>query len=193
MTSALNELVGLVAPPAGPRPQIDWPGVESVLSFRLPADYKSVIETYGSGQFDAFLTLYQPVTPFLTIELGYQAKRQSEILAHLRASGSEHIPFVEGELLPVAGTDNGDTVYWVREDPNDPESWTITGNEARNTAWPRFPGGIADFLVAVLSRRTRFPIFPEDFPSRRPQFEPETEPDPVRVARLRAQGLYRDR
>jgi hypothetical protein len=132
------------------------------------------------------------VTPLLSIELGYQAMRQSEILAHLRASGLEHIPFSEGELLPVAGTDNGDTLYWVLEDPSDPESWTITGNEARNTVWPRFPGGIVDLLLAVLSRRTRFPIFPKNFPSRSPQFQPDGEPDPVLVARLRSQGLYRD-
>jgi hypothetical protein len=104
----------------------------------------------------------------------------------------EHIPFAEGELLPVAGTDNGDTLYWVIEDPNDPETWTITGNEARNTIWPRFPGGIADFLLAVFSRRTRFPIFPRDFPSRSPRFRSMGEPDPVRMARLRDQGLYRD-
>lgn len=191
MTPAFSELVDLVPPPPTPH-HIDWPGVERVLAFRLPADYKSVIEAYGPGQYDQFLTLLQPVSPFLTIDLGHHAKRQGEILAQLRASGQEDIPFTENELLPVAVTDNGDTVYWVLENPSDPQSWTITGNEARNTVWPRFPGGIADFLLAVLTRRTSFPIFPRDFPSRKPRFQAQGQSDPALVARLRAQGLYRD-
>jgi hypothetical protein len=192
MKSALDELIMLVPPRRGPRSDVDWPGVESVLGFRLPADYKTVIETYGPGQFDHFITLYQPVTPFLTIELAHQAKRANEILARLRAGGREHIPFAEGEIVPVAGTDNGDTVYWVLEDPRDPDSWTITAGAARNTHWPRFPGGIVDFLCAVLSRRTRLIIFPDNFPSDEPRFQPDGWPDPARIARLRSQGLYRD-
>ena len=191
--SALLELLQLVPPPATAQAEIDWSPVEAAVGLRLPADYKNLIEIYGPGQFDRFLTVYQPATQFLTTELAYQARRKSEILAQLRDNGREHIPFAEGTLLPVAGTDNGDTIYWVTENADDPDSWTITGNEARNTIWPRFAGGITGFLYSVLSRQIRFPIFPKDFPSsRNPRFRPTGEPDPKWVARLRAQGLYRD-
>ncbi|XVU30283.1 hypothetical protein ACQPZJ_25300 [Actinoplanes sp. CA-054009] len=190
--SAVNELLQLVPPPAGARAEIDWHSVEEAVGLRLPGDYKSLVEVYGPGQFDRFLTVYQPVTPFLTIELAFQARRKAQILAQLRGNGRERIPFADGALLPVAGTDNGDTVYWVTEDAGDPDAWSITGSEARGTVWPRFPGGVTDFLYAVLSRRTRFTIFPADFPGREPRFSPKGEPDPVWVARLRAQGLYRD-
>ncbi|RZU75950.1 hypothetical protein EV384_4530 [Micromonospora kangleipakensis] len=193
MTSAFDKLVELVRPPAEPAGDVDWTGVETSIGVRLPTDYKLLVETYGHGQFDRFLTVYQPVTPFLTIELSFQARRKAEILAQLRAGGREHIPFGEGTLLPVAGTDNGDTVYWVLHSPDDPASWTITANEARDTRWPEFTGGITDFLYAVLSRQVRFPIFPKDFPSSRtPRFRPMGAPDPRRVAIPRAQGLYRD-
>jgi hypothetical protein len=192
MAPGLNKLVELVRPPAYPGVDVNWADVETVIGLGLPADYKNLVENYGSGQFDRFLTVYQPVTPFLTIELAFQARRKDEILAQLRASGREHIPFVADKLLPVAGTDNGDTVYWVIERPDDPDSWTITANEARNTVWPQFPGGITDFLYAVMSRQIRFPIFPRDFPSSNPRFRPQGEADPKRIARLRAQGLYRD-
>jgi hypothetical protein len=62
MTSALDELVDLVPPPAAPH-HIDWPRVESVLGFRLPADYKSVIEMYGPGRYDQFLRSFSPSRP----------------------------------------------------------------------------------------------------------------------------------
>ncbi|WP_229068898.1 hypothetical protein [Actinoplanes sp. DH11] len=79
------------------------------------------------------------------------------------------------------------------ERPGEPDTWTITATEARGMMWPRFPGGIIEFLYAILSRRTTFALFPKDFPGRRPpRFTPSGEPDPKWVAMLRAQGLYRD-
>jgi hypothetical protein len=38
----------------------------------------------------------------------------------------------------------------------------------------------------------RFEIFPNGFPSRAPVFTPQPPADPRSVAKLRAQGLYRD-
>lgn len=169
----------LVPPPADAGREIDWDAVEAGLGTRLPRDYKALVEIYGPGFFDNFLTVFQPVTPFLTIELAYQAKRSAEILAR-------------PELMPVAGTDNGDRLYWVREPAGEPDAWTITGNGARNTKWPRFPGGLTAFLHAVLSGEVRFEIFPDAFPSRAPVFTPQQPADPRRIAKLRAQGLYRD-
>jgi hypothetical protein len=192
MTSALAKLVEMVRPPDKPAVHVDWPAAEDAIGLCLPADYKRLVEIYGEGEFDEFLTVYQPATPFLTMELAFQARRSAEILAGLRAGGPEHVPFAEGALRPVAGTDNGDTVYWVLHSP-DPASWTIVANEARGHRWPQFAGGITDFLYAVLSREVRIPIFPEGFPgSRSPKFTPSGPPDPRRVAKLRAQGLYRD-
>lgn len=114
--SALQDLLELVPPPpAHGHVEVDWNLVEVEMGLRLTSDYKSLVDIYGAGQFDRFLTVYQPVTPFLNTELAYRARRQNEILAQLRDGGREHIPFTEGTLLPVAGTDNGDTIYWVLE------------------------------------------------------------------------------
>ncbi len=44
--AALRELIG--APPAGVR-AVDWAGVHARLGFRLPADYREFIDTYGPG------------------------------------------------------------------------------------------------------------------------------------------------
>lgn len=56
--------------------------------------------------------------------------------------------------------DNGDTVYWVKDPSDEPDSWTITGNAARNTNWPCFSSGLAAFLYVILSGRLSLPIFP---------------------------------
>src|SRR5687767_4426187 len=41
------------------RPEVDWAETESRLGTALPSDYKRMVETFGEGAFDAFLTLYQ--------------------------------------------------------------------------------------------------------------------------------------
>jgi hypothetical protein len=179
MVAGLDDLVTLVRPPADVHVEVEWAAVEGNLGTRLPADYKGLVQTYGPGAFDDFLSVFQPVTPFLTLELAYQARRGAEI--HGR-----------DELMAVAGTDNGDTLYWVKHPADEPDAWTITGNGARNDQWPRFDGGLAAFLHAVLSGALRFPIFPNGFPRQSPVFTPQGIPDPRRLAKLRAQGLYRD-
>lgn len=190
MTS-LDDLVRLVPPPSEPvLDPVDWAALEGRLGTRLPADYKALCATYGAGRFDDFLTVHRPVSRFLTVDLAFQARRKDEILEHLRRH--EPVPYPRGQLTAVGGTDNGDTVYWVRRPRTDPDAWTITGNGARNTRWPEFPGGLVAFLHAVLSRTVRFPIFPSGFPRGEPAFTPDGPPDPRRVASLRAQGLYRD-
>ncbi|MDI6100461.1 hypothetical protein QLQ12_17775 [Actinoplanes sp. NEAU-A12] len=81
--SRLQDLLALVPPPpVRPRVEVDWNLVEAAIGVRLPADYKSLVGIYGAGRFDRFLTVYQPVTPFLSTELAYQARRKTEILAH---------------------------------------------------------------------------------------------------------------
>ena len=191
--ATLDDLVNLVPPPQQARIEVDWPRIEADLGTPLPRDYKVLVETYGPGSFDDFLNVFQPVTPFLTIELAYQARRGEETLDYLRDQGHEAIPFGRDELMAVAGTDNGDTIYWVKRPRDKPDAWTITGNEARNTDWPQFSDGLVAFLYAIMSGRLRFPIFPEDFPSRRqPSFGRYGPPDERRISALRAQGLYRD-
>jgi hypothetical protein len=175
----VDDLVALVPPPQHTDREIDWYAVEAELGTRLPRDYKTLVELYGPGSFDNFLTVFQPVTPFLTVQLAYRARRSAEILGR-------------PELMPVAGTDNGDTLYWLKQPAGEPDAWTITGNGARNARWPQFPGGLVAFLSAVLSGELQFPIFPRGFPRQPPVFTPDGPADPRRIAKLRAQGLYRD-
>ncbi|KAB8167142.1 hypothetical protein FH609_012170 [Streptomyces sp. 3MP-14] len=165
-----EELLRLVPPPEGVSVRVDWPALEEELGSPLPSDYKWLVERYGPGSFDNFLHVLQPTSPFPPIRLVSSADRAAEILDQLRAN--EDIPFPTEDLLPVAKTDNGDTLYWVTRPPNDPDSWTLTGNAARNRKWPLFDGGIVAFLVATLSGAHRMEILPNGFPTDSPVFVP---------------------
>jgi hypothetical protein len=169
LVAGKDELLA-IAPPVddGQSVPVGWETFETSLGFILPADYKWLIDTYGPGKFGNFLYVLQPYSESKYVRLDYCLARGREILREL-GHNEEH-PYPVDELLPVAATDNGDTIYWVTRPLDAPNLWTITGNEARDVHWPTFDGGIVDFLVAVLTGRRYFEIFPRSFPSNGPEF-----------------------
>ena len=167
--SASDELTRIVPPlDNGKTPSVDWAAFEESLGTRLPEDYKWLVDTYGYGKFDDFLCILQPESPSKYTRLKDSASASAEMLAKVDAH--ESIPYPVDDLIPVAKTDNGDTIYWISSPRENPDAWVVVGNGARNQKWPRHDGGIVEFLAAVLSRRIYFDIFPQDFPSDNPEF-----------------------
>ncbi|MFE2942075.1 hypothetical protein ACFXKG_23950 [Streptomyces sp. NPDC059255] len=78
------------------RPDMHWAEVESGLGTELPTDYKRMVETFGEGAFDAWLSLNQ------------------EPWTGLREDG----------LLIWAGTEHEDLYCW-RVDGDDPDRWPV--------------------------------------------------------------------
>lgn len=115
--------------------------------------------------------MLQPTATHDAICLEHGIGRANWILEYLRERG-EKLPFDTEELLPAAQSDNGDAIYWLRWPHDDPDRWTVVANEARGPSWVRFDGGLVAFLAAVLDRSFTVPIFPDDFPSEEPVFEP---------------------
>lgn len=116
-------------------------------------------------------TRFQPGASVDAIRLEHQVERAAWTLNYLRERG-ENVPYAESELLPVARDDNGNTCYLLRRPAEDPDLWTLVINEARDSRWETFDGGLTDFIYAVLSGNLRFDIFPEDFPDDEPTFSP---------------------
>ncbi|WP_432978330.1 SMI1/KNR4 family protein [Dactylosporangium sp. CA-233914] len=157
-------LVEMVPPPSAGRPAPDWRDVESRLGVVLPADYKRLVEVYGPGRFGDFLEVYTPGAASQWVDIFHQAGRGEWRVQQFVQHG-EQLPVEPSSLLPVAGTDNGDTVYWVRKPLDQPDRWTIVVNQARNFLdWPAFDGGLVEFLVAVFSKEHKNRAFPDDFP-----------------------------
>ncbi|WP_203843807.1 SMI1/KNR4 family protein, partial [Winogradskya humida] len=150
-------------PPRAPLPAVDWPAVERSLGRQLPADYKRFVQTYGYARFADFLSVFLPASPYDYVELRTQwqiAADKIEFWLEWDEVGTPELPVDPHLLLPVAGTDNGNTVYWVARPPDDPDAWTLAVDEARSDGWHLFGAGIVDFLVATFIDHEPISVFP---------------------------------
>jgi hypothetical protein len=129
------------------------------------------VERYGPGSFDQFLDVFQPGSPIDGVRLEHQAEQAASALDYLR-NGGEAIPYQNAEILSFGRTDNGDYCYWLRRPASEPDAWTVVVNEARGPEWSTFEHGVVEFLLGVLSGSHHVGVFPEDFPSEEPTFEP---------------------
>ncbi len=175
MSAEFDALEALIPPPGPELPEPDWIGLEERLGVRLPFDYKRLVRTYGQGSFDGFLWVLQPSAANQNLDLELQRVVRVDALRTLLSMG-EAVPYGLGpgqeELLPWAFTDNGDVCFWVTSGSADPDQWRVAINEARGPLWETFDGSASAFLVAVLSGAVHIGVFPDDFPSEAPAFEP---------------------
>ncbi len=173
----IQRLMKIIEPPTSPRGVScgNWPEIEAQLGTRLPADYKVFIDTYGSGVIDGFLTVFNPFWPNKYINLIDQVPLRLEALGGLRAFADRHpewLPYRSfpdfAGLFPFAGSDNGDTIYWLTD--GHPDNWRIVAGSARSPRFAEFQSNAVTFLADILTKTIACGIFPRDFPSERPIF-----------------------
>jgi hypothetical protein len=171
--AALDDLMALVPPPSGVTP-VNWDGIVLPGGAVPPADYRALVDAYGHGSFDDFLSVLQPSSPNRYLDLRHQIDVRIDALRVLRDDGEEmpyEIDDPATHIVPWAITGNGDTVYWRRAPGAPPEAWTIVVNEGRGPDWDAYDGPATQFLLDVLTRRVAIDVFPEDWPSANPRFE----------------------
>jgi len=164
--SSINDLLAIVAPPATATASGSserWISVHSAIGFTTPTDYREIVDAYGAGAFGNFLWVYQPQLDNKFLDLQTQIPAQADVLRELKEMGDEP-PHQISSLKACGVTDNGDVIYWVTGQSQDPDDWTIAINAPRDDEWSEYNGSLVDFLVAVLSRSYVCPIFPDDFP-----------------------------
>jgi len=166
----LEELIG---PPQKRPPAVNWKKLESSLGLTFPADYKELCSRYPTLEFDDFLLwvnagMWAPraVIRGAVEDLEFLRRRNRSDMRILDDSGRRSkrpmfplYPEVGG-LLMWGGTVNGDNCMWLT-DP-DPEKWTIV---IENREFWHFQGSLLEFLVGVLDRRVKCPLFPSEFPT----------------------------
>lgn len=175
----LSRIVERVPPPhAAVDGTGDWTEAESQLGIRLPEDYKTLVETYGRGDFCGALCL---CTPFgeenpvpLTADL-------LEDYGYLREQWPELYPYPlfpePGGLITWAVTGAGAQLCWRTEGP--PESWPVV-LWSRDDDYEEYECGAAAFLEAWLGGRIASEILLDD-PDLAPWFDPAVEHDQVYV------------
>jgi len=174
---ALEQLTAVLPPSRGAAPpRIDWPDVERAFGAVLPDDYKELVGVYGAGSFDDFLWVLQPAHENPNIDLVTQRSVRLDAMRTLVRQWGGTVPHSLDDnrpgILPWAFTDNGDVCYWLCEPWEKPGNWRVTVNESRGSRWEVFDGSATEFLLAVFTRARRSQIFPEDFPSEDPAFQP---------------------
>ncbi|MCX4808724.1 SMI1/KNR4 family protein [Streptomyces sp. NBC_01214] len=103
------------------RPDIDWAQIEAQAGTRLPGDYKRMVETFGEGAFDGFLTLNQ------------------EPWTHLREDG----------LLIWASTEHENLYCWQTDHSTDPDRWSVAIRTFDDDVVP-FDCSAAEFICRIL-------------------------------------------
>jgi hypothetical protein len=143
----LAQLVG----PAHRCEPIDWTAVQ--IGADLPDDDRWLMEHYGPGTFDDYLT---PIPPAMLTE-----PVPGPLVGLLR--------YVTPPTLPVATTADGAVVSLVLEPPGRSDLWEVRITHS-DMAPLDVPAGLLHFLVVTLSGAYTVPLFRPTFPSTMPRF-----------------------
>lgn len=174
MSEALDELRRLVPPPDDQPPPADWAAAREKFGFDLPADYRELVDVYGSGLFDEELSVLAPGRDGETWDLLRQTDKQLWGLRYVRDQAGEEPPYepepVGGGLIPWGITGNGDVCYWRVIDVEQPSSWTVVVDEVRGGEWYPFDGTVTEFLAGLFSGRVRAEFYDGTWPSQAPAF-----------------------
>src|SRR5260370_35371167 len=114
------------------------------------------METYGEGSFEDFLWLLHPTSPNPNLNLISELRAQREALA-LDVEGVGPPP---EDLVPWAGTDNGDAVCW-KFDSQRRLGGTVIVTAARGAGWPEYDPSATQGVLARPPGRVRLPRFPD--------------------------------
>ncbi|MFB7779288.1 SMI1/KNR4 family protein [Streptomyces bauhiniae] len=144
--------------------------MELELGFRLPRDYRELVDKYGPGSYAQFIHVFQPRSSFPAVDIRVAP---TEILETLRFVEAQGFPFpgALNSLFPIGVTDNGNYIFWRMDPRQFPEAWEIVVNEPRGDRWDFFNGNLTSFLGAVLSGTRRVPMFPGDLLEGQVSFE----------------------
>ncbi|MGW2404030.1 SMI1/KNR4 family protein [Streptomyces sp. NPDC001739] len=170
----LSVLTRLCPPPTSPPSPADWPSVEAALGRALPADYKRLIDTYGSGSFWDFLRIFRPHAPTEWVDItGPMPTVIRGQLEEDRAQQKNPVPYDPQHLFAMGVTDNGEYLFWVTDPEDSPDQWTIAVNEARGPRWFTYDGTLTQFLITLLAKTTNVLMFPDDLQTLAPFFQPD--------------------
>ncbi|MFI6944132.1 SMI1/KNR4 family protein [Streptomyces sp. NPDC050418] len=139
---------------------VDWPEAEARLGTPLPADYKELIEVFGGGQFNDWISLHQPIRtgPWSTLDIfltlhepdGHDAGLDMDWHDSLAQARSACARQPGGKvLLPWAGCEHGQLLWHV--DGADPAGWPALAIGETFDDWTPMGASAAEALHRILT------------------------------------------
>jgi hypothetical protein len=180
----LQKLLQLAPPPVAPiypGRTDQWHEIQSELGINLPDDYKLLINTYGSGMFGEFVSLFNPFIPPTVpnyLHLISQGVGRLGMYEELRSNHPDfHAPFPPfpqpGGILPWGRDYNAGLACWVTSNA-DPNTWpTVLLDGEYSENYDTYPGTATEFIYEMLMGTVDCTAFPEDlYPIEEPCFRP---------------------
>ncbi|GAA2858583.1 hypothetical protein GCM10010517_17040 [Streptosporangium fragile] len=167
----IADLTAIVGPPSKRASVVDWAAFEAETGLVFPDDYKAWAARYADIRLNGFLYVNRPEPGERRDAIARLDQLRPLVeewgtidLVDDEGAETEAPPFPiypePGGVYPWGSTDNGDYLLWLT-DP-DPGRWTIV--ITNGATWWHFQGSLLDFIVGVMSREVRCPLFPDDFP-----------------------------
>lgn len=156
MPSPLQNLTELVPPPSPCPTHVDWAPVEAALHRELPADYKALVNTYGSGSFCHYMTLMVPADVWKAYDIVKANDGHSDFAAEIWEDADEQpYEFSAGlgyELVLWARTIDGDTLNWLAHSDRPPATWcTLLVSRDIAEAWEHHDAPATAVLLGLLT------------------------------------------
>lgn len=119
---AVAELAALVTPPSRPQDGAgSWRAIQPSLGIHYPADFRELIERYGTGEFFEKLVILNPLNQWCREDIAKQLKNLRAMRDAMDLSGAVH-PETAG-LFPWGFDSNGNKFCWLTK--GEPDEWPV--------------------------------------------------------------------
>jgi hypothetical protein len=154
VVATLPEITALLGEPrfnwSDPAP---WSELEQELGIEFPADFREIVDAYGSIEINRQLYLEHPAGHLLH-SLGENIRGDLELWRE--EDMAEFLPSPvganPGELMPVASATTGEAVFLrIPDNPSSP--WRVVVQEFDSPAWTLYEMTFSEWLLAYLKGR----------------------------------------
>jgi hypothetical protein len=172
---SFRKLFTIVPPPETPKetgsPKA-WEKIDQRLGLTLPQDYKDIIDHYGTGTFNNFITLYNPFAENESLNLFHALEthhRASQMAQHMIDSPwtalhpFELYPAHQGLLPWGMATSFEKIFFWQIKGA--PKNWNTIFYNLRNGEYEVWKIPCADFLEGIFTGTIQSVLLPEFLPS----------------------------
>jgi hypothetical protein len=165
MHHAVEQLVQILGAPPVENTLVPWDQAPAEIGFQFPSDYREFLDIYGSIAIRDELSIWSPsLRPDVPGRPGgfpgFVDGTTFGVGEHLADAFEEgnfrECPYpvfpAPGGVLGWANNPNVDHCFWLTEG-NDPDRWPIVIWYRQGGEWDRFDGGMAEFILAVVTGR----------------------------------------